>query len=169
MKILTENQCLPSSSLSCEQQLQLCFCCFFRRASAFALLSRANFVSSSSLNGRVCAVLDKKKFILNLQTNAFSSPDCIFRVFCNIQSTTVKVTDMHIPDICRIQFMRQATRFGVSVILRQNILEKMAPRDGFEPPAKRLTVACSTAELPGNNLEKRMFSLSEKLYSNSFL
>ena len=25
----------------------------------------------------------------------------------------------------------------------------MAPRDGFEPPAKRLTVACSTAELPG--------------------
>ena len=29
--------------------------------------------------------------------------------------------------------------------------EKMAPRDGFEPPAKRLTVACSTAELPGNN------------------
>ena len=27
----------------------------------------------------------------------------------------------------------------------------MAPRDGFEPPAKRLTVACSTAELPGNN------------------
>ena len=28
---------------------------------------------------------------------------------------------------------------------------KMAPRDGFEPPAKRLTVACSTAELPGNN------------------
>jgi hypothetical protein len=28
--------------------------------------------------------------------------------------------------------------------------EKLAPRDGFEPPAKRLTVACSTAELPGN-------------------
>ena len=27
--------------------------------------------------------------------------------------------------------------------------EKLAPRDGFEPPAKRLTVACSTAELPG--------------------
>ena len=27
---------------------------------------------------------------------------------------------------------------------------KLAPRDGFEPPAKRLTVACSTAELPGN-------------------
>ena len=25
----------------------------------------------------------------------------------------------------------------------------LAPRDGFEPPAKRLTVACSTAELPG--------------------
>ena len=27
----------------------------------------------------------------------------------------------------------------------------LAPRDGFEPPAKRLTVACSTAELPGTN------------------
>ena len=26
----------------------------------------------------------------------------------------------------------------------------MAPRDGFEPPARRLTVGCSTAELPGN-------------------
>ena len=26
----------------------------------------------------------------------------------------------------------------------------MAPRDGFEPPARRLTVVCSTAELPGN-------------------
>ena len=26
---------------------------------------------------------------------------------------------------------------------------ELAPRDGFEPPAKRLTVACSTAELPG--------------------
>ena len=25
----------------------------------------------------------------------------------------------------------------------------MAPRDGFEPPARRLTVVCSTAELPG--------------------
>ena len=25
----------------------------------------------------------------------------------------------------------------------------LAPRDGFEPPAKRLTAACSTAELPG--------------------
>ena len=30
----------------------------------------------------------------------------------------------------------------------------MAPRDGFEPPAKRLTVACSTAELPGNTVNK---------------
>ena len=28
----------------------------------------------------------------------------------------------------------------------------MAPQDGFEPPAKRLTVACSTAELPGKSL-----------------
>ena len=26
----------------------------------------------------------------------------------------------------------------------------MAPREGFEPPTKRLTAACSTAELPGN-------------------
>ena len=27
---------------------------------------------------------------------------------------------------------------------------KLAPREGFEPPTKRLTAACSTAELPGN-------------------
>jgi hypothetical protein len=34
----------------------------------------------------------------------------------------------------------------------------MAPRDGFEPPARRLTVVCSTAELPGNNnMLKNMF------------
>ena len=32
------------------------------------------------------------------------------------------------------------------------MLEGMAPQDGFEPPAKRLTVACSTAELLGNKL-----------------
>ena len=31
-------------------------------------------------------------------------------------------------------------------------LRRLAPRDGFEPPAKRLTVACSTAELPGKSL-----------------
>ena len=29
-------------------------------------------------------------------------------------------------------------------------MQIMAPRDGFEPPARRLTVVCSTAELPGN-------------------
>ena len=28
----------------------------------------------------------------------------------------------------------------------------MAPRDGFEPPTDRLTVDCSTAELPGNTI-----------------
>ena len=32
--------------------------------------------------------------------------------------------------------------------------ERLAPRDGFEPPAKRLTVACSTAELPGKSLRR---------------
>ena len=32
------------------------------------------------------------------------------------------------------------------------MLVGMAPQDGFEPPAKRLTVACSTAELLGNKL-----------------
>ncbi len=36
----------------------------------------------------------------------------------------------------------------------------LAPRDGFEPPAKRLTAACSTAELPGTSLLARL------LYSN---
>ncbi len=33
-------------------------------------------------------------------------------------------------------------------------IKKMAPQDGFEPPAKRLTVACSTAELLGITLFK---------------
>ena len=28
---------------------------------------------------------------------------------------------------------------------------RLAPREGFEPPTKRLTAACSTTELPGNN------------------
>ena len=37
-------------------------------------------------------------------------------------------------------------------IIKGNLLkEGLAPRDGFEPPAKRLTVACSTAELPGTS------------------
>jgi hypothetical protein len=31
----------------------------------------------------------------------------------------------------------------------------LAPRDGFEPSAVRLTVGCSTAELPGNIVETR--------------
>ena len=35
---------------------------------------------------------------------------------------------------------------------------KMAPRDGFEPPAKRLTAACSTAELPGNRCSAKRHS-----------
>ncbi len=30
-------------------------------------------------------------------------------------------------------------------------IKEVAPRDGFEPPARRLTVVCSTAELPGIN------------------
>ena len=33
----------------------------------------------------------------------------------------------------------------------------MAPRDGFEPPARRLTVVCSTAELPGNISTTHLF------------
>ena len=35
-----------------------------------------------------------------------------------------------------------------------NLMLGMAPQDGFEPPAKRLTVACSTAELPGKSLRR---------------
>ena len=38
----------------------------------------------------------------------------------------------------------------------------MAPQDGFEPPAKRLTVACSTAELLGITL----FRLDNQTYSS---
>ena len=32
------------------------------------------------------------------------------------------------------------------------MFQKMAPEDGFEPPTRRLTAGCSTAELFGNNL-----------------
>lgn len=34
-------------------------------------------------------------------------------------------------------------------------IRKLAPRDGFEPPTNRLTVDCSTAELPGSSLLPR--------------
>ena len=43
------------------------------------------------------------------------------------------------------------------VVTRFTLGNGLAPRDGFEPPAKRLTVACSTAELPGNNLKARLY------------
>ena len=43
-----------------------------------------------------------------------------------------------------------ANRLTKSDSRQQAVNRRMAPRDGFEPPAKRLTVACSTAELPGN-------------------
>ena len=43
----------------------------------------------------------------------------------------------------------------------------MAPQDGFEPPAKRLTVACSTAELLGNKMFYTLLSFScNKLNQN---
>ena len=34
-------------------------------------------------------------------------------------------------------------------VLRPGVGDEMAPGEGFEPPAKRLTAACSTTELPG--------------------
>ena len=34
--------------------------------------------------------------------------------------------------------------------------EAMAPGEGFEPPARRLTAVCSTAELPGNSVKARI-------------
>lgn len=37
------------------------------------------------------------------------------------------------------------------LILYQEKMKKMAPRAGLEPATKRLTAACSTTELPGNN------------------
>ena len=33
--------------------------------------------------------------------------------------------------------------------LQPKPLKEMAPGEGFEPPARRLTAACSTTELPG--------------------
>ena len=36
-----------------------------------------------------------------------------------------------------------------SLGIKPKLLFRLAPRDGFEPPTKRLTISCSTAELPG--------------------
>ncbi len=48
------------------------------------------------------------------------------------------------------------------------ILEKdLAPRDGFEPPARRLTVVCSTAELPGN-YALQSFIQNKTVYASPF-
>ena len=41
--------------------------------------------------------------------------------------------------------------WALKIIKGNTQKEGLAPRDGFEPPAKRLTVACSTAELPGTS------------------
>ena len=43
----------------------------------------------------------------------------------------------------------EAGLFDVAWPGRDVLVQELAPRDGFEPPAKRLTAACSTAELPG--------------------
>lgn len=43
----------------------------------------------------------------------------------------------------------------------------LAPREGFEPPTKRLTAACSTAELPGNGRECFALKLSPEPVSRS--
>ncbi len=53
-------------------------------------------------------------------------------------------------------------------LIKVNMLKGgLAPRDGFEPPAKRLTVACSTAELPGTNtaLLRQLYIITYKVQS----
>ena len=45
----------------------------------------------------------------------------------------------------------------------------MAPQDGFEPPAKRLTVACSTAELLGNKMLYTLLSYSCNKLNHKYL
>ena len=47
--------------------------------------------------------------------------------------------------------LKQTLSLFLENINNFNYNMKMAPRDGFEPPARRLTVVCSTAELPGIN------------------
>ncbi len=52
--------------------------------------------------------------------------------------------------------------------IQRSLLEKMAPRVGFEPTAIRLTVECSTTELSGNNVAYRETSFDVKrAYSNA--
>jgi hypothetical protein len=43
----------------------------------------------------------------------------------------------------------------------------MAPREGFEPPTKRLTAACSTTELPGN-MGVKGWQMNDKISKSPF-
>ena len=44
----------------------------------------------------------------------------------------------------------------------------MAPRDGFEPPAKRLTVACSNADYPGGPSDEWVETTPNKEWTIAF-
>jgi hypothetical protein len=62
------------------------------------------------------------------------------------------------------------------IAIVSSILKKLAPRAGFEPATCRLTVECSTAELPGNTAWSRRewantnaFSICQAVFSKNCL
>jgi hypothetical protein len=48
--------------------------------------------------------------------------------------------------------------------MKTGALLKLAPRAGFEPATCRLTVECSTAELPGNTALRRVRRVIQTLF-----
>src|SRR6185437_6735861 len=58
---------------------------------------------------------------------------------------------------------RSGEKKGLGQIGPNPLILQLAPGEGFEPPAKRLTAACSTTELPGiSRFRRPTKSLSER-------
>ena len=52
---------------------------------------------------------------------------------------------------------------GFAAYIARTLRLNLAPRAGFEPATCRLTVECSTAELPGNNRVLRLSGVIQML------
>jgi hypothetical protein len=87
---------------------------------------------------------------------------CGFVIVCHACVYDGSARSFHCPD--NDITWRRSQRRGLSVGILQDRRDKsggakpwrrgpsqLAPGEGFEPPAKRLTAACSTTELPGIN------------------
>ena len=82
------------------------------------------------------------------------------RIDCSKPFVSDLLKHQHYQQLSTEKVNNSCQRFGDRIRCKSQAIVKdvfaysskvgLAPRDGFEPPAKRLTVACSTAELPGN-------------------